>query len=334
MVLPIGKLDSKILKTEVIDKIKFHRDDVKTRAGIGRDCSCVDFGGLDLVVSSDPVTADVADIGRLAVSVTTNDIASEGVEPAYIMMTCLLPEGTTLDQLRDMMAQAAEAAAEAGIEIIGGHTEVTRAVTTPVISSTAFGKRKPEQAMKPETIEEGDVFILTKTAGLEGTGIIASDYEDRAKAFLEPGELEHAKAMLDQVSVIEEGVLGGKLGVKEMHDVTEGGVLGAVWELCDETGLGAEIVEDDIPVDAVTLKLMKGVGVDWRRLISSGCMLVAADPDTGDDFIDEAGELGIPAAVIGTFTAKGSPVTLLKPSGKTEVIEPPEADELYKVVGR
>ena len=116
MVLPIGKLDSKILKTEVIDKIKFHRDDVKTRAGIGRDCSCVDFGGLDLVVSSDPVTADVADIGRLAV--TTNDIASEGVEPAYIMMTCLLPEGTTLDQLRDMMAQAAEAAAEAGIEIM------------------------------------------------------------------------------------------------------------------------------------------------------------------------------------------------------------------------
>jgi hydrogenase expression/formation protein HypE len=332
MKLPIGKLDSDILQKEVIDRIKYKRDDVEVGAGIGRDCASIDFGSVDCIVSSDPITADKNDIGRLAVYVSCNDIASEGVKPLFMTMTCLLPDGTTLEDLRLIADQASEAAAKAEVQIVGGHTEITDAVTRPVISSTAFGKREKGKGMHPETIEPGDVLVLTKLAGMEGTGVIANDLELRTKAALEPSEVERAKDMLDDVSVITEGVIGGRLGVKEMHDVTEGGVLGAVWEMCSVCGLGAEINESSVPVDSVTLKLCSFFKLDYLRLVSSGCMLIAADEETAEDFIDEAGDSGIPAAVIGEFTEKSEGVKMIRKSGKVEEIDPPEADEIYKVV--
>ena len=55
-----------------------------------------------------------------------------------------------------------------------------------------------------------------------------------------------------------------------MHDVTEGGILGAVWEMCEIAGVGAEICFEDIPVTEVTKKISEHFGIDWLRLISSG----------------------------------------------------------------
>ena len=63
--LKVGKLDSDLLKASVIDKIKFRRPEVLVRAGVGEDCAVIDFGEYECVMSTDPITASVADIGRL-----------------------------------------------------------------------------------------------------------------------------------------------------------------------------------------------------------------------------------------------------------------------------
>lgn len=147
--LKVGKLDSDVLQKIVIDKIKYKRPEVKTRAGIGEDCAVVDFGQYECVVSTDPITAAVSDIGRLAIHISCNDIASNGIEPLGITLAVMLPEGTTEKDVETIMAQAGAAAEAAGVEIIGGHTEVTKAVNQPVIVSTAFGRtqrRFPERS--------------------------------------------------------------------------------------------------------------------------------------------------------------------------------------------
>ncbi|MBQ3185303.1 MAG: AIR synthase, partial [Firmicutes bacterium] len=121
--LETGKLDSELLKSIVFDKIKYRSDDVIVRPGIGEDCAVMDFGNYECIMSTDPITAAVSDIGRLAIHITCNDIASNGVQPLGIMLAVMLPEGTTAADVEHIMGQAAETAAKLKVEIIGGHTE-------------------------------------------------------------------------------------------------------------------------------------------------------------------------------------------------------------------
>ena len=242
--LDIGKLPSELLERLVFDNIGFKREEVLIRPGIGEDCAVVDFGSYDCVLTADPITAAVKDIGSLSVHISCNDVAAKGVEPLGIMLVILMPKGSTEEDIKEIMAQAGNAAQELNVEIIGGHTEVTTAVTKPVIVSTALGRALKGKVQNPAQMEEGDLLYITKYAGLEGTGIIAKDREKELSDILNKEELAEAKSLLDLVSVVREGVILGKLGTHGMHDVTEGGILGAIWEMCQIAGKGALIKAD------------------------------------------------------------------------------------------
>ena len=234
--LKTGKLDSDLLEKIVFNNIKFRRPEVLTRPGIGEDCAVVDFGSYECVMSTDPITAAISEIGRLSIHISCNDIASNGIQPLGIMLAVMLPEGTTEEEIEEMMRQAGEASEELGVEIIGGHTEITPAVTKPVIVSTAVGRGEKWASQHTENMKPGDYIMMTKYAGLEGSGVIACDFEEQLREILTREEIEEAKGLLNQVSVVKEGVAAGKVGTHGMHDVTEGGVLGAVWEMCQVAG--------------------------------------------------------------------------------------------------
>lgn len=330
--LKIGKLDSDILEKLVLDRIEFKRPEVRIGAGVGEDCAVIDFGNYDCVVSTDPITASVRDIGRLSIHISCNDIASDGIQPIGITLAVMLPEGSTQEDLTMIMDQAAQAAQAAQVQIVGGHTEVTPAVKQPVIVSTAFGRALPGQSANAGDMRENDLILLTKNAGLEGTGIIASDCEDELKNVLSPHEIDRAKKMLEDVSVVKEGIIAGKIGTSGMHDVTEGGVYGAVWEMCKLASMGAEIHRGRIFIDPVTEKIADHFEIDPMRLISSGCMLIIAGRKQADSIISKCKEEAIRVSVIGEVRAKENGVKVLSETGELSEIAPPEADELYKVI--
>lgn len=319
--LKAGKLDSELLKKIVFENITFRRDEVITRPGIGEDCAEVDFGEYICTMSTDPITASVTDIGRLSIHISCNDIASNGIQPLGIMLAVMLPEGTTEDDVENIMKQAAKAAEAMEVEIIGGHTEITPAVNKPVIVSTAIGrdvKNRERFDVKP-----GDIIFMTKQCGLEGTGIIASDREEDVRKILSEDEISHAKAMLDRVSVVKEGVAAGRIGVCAMHDITEGGVLGAVWEMCHVAGLGAEISQSLIPIDPVTLKVSDLFDINPLRLISSGCMIIIARPEKKETLMNAIEDI----TCIGEIKEKSYGIMM-----DGAEIAPPDSDEIYKAV--
>ena len=330
--LKTGKLENDVLKKIVIDKITYKRPEVLTRAGVGEDCAVVDFGEFECVMSTDPITAAVSEIGRLAIHISCNDIASNGIEPVGIMLAVLLPVGTTEEDVEMIMGQAAETAAACSVEIIGGHTEVTAAVNQPVIVSTAIGKGKKWQSASAENIRVGDVILMTKQAGLEGTGIIASDFRQELLEFLQPEEIEEAAGLLDRVSVVRDGVVAGQVGTHGMHDVTEGGILGAVWEMCRVGGVGCEVMEDKIPVSDVTRKICSHYGINVLRLISSGAMLIVAEPEKQRKIEEKLAACGIEVSQIGKILPPEAGLMTISPDGTRSPIQPPAADELYKVV--
>lgn len=326
-----GKLDSKLLEDIVFKYLKYRRPEVLVRPGIGEDCAVLDYGDYECVLSTDPITGAINEIGRLAVHISCNDVASNGVEPLGILLAIMLPEGTEVEQIEEIMRQAGEAAESLGVEIIGGHTEITAAVNKPIIVSTAVGRAAGGTSQKAENMRPGDAILMTKTAGLEGTGIIACDCEEKLKGVLSGEELRKAKAMLNLVDVVKEGVIAGKIGTAGMHDVTEGGILGAVWEMCEIAGLGAEVWANKIPIDPITEKICGHFGLNSLRLISSGCMMIMAHPEKEKELLEAIRESGIPVACIGRVRPAAEGRRLIK-DGEIVEIAPPGSDELYKVV--
>ncbi|WP_432663161.1 AIR synthase family protein [Wukongibacter baidiensis] len=327
--MKVGKLDSELLQKIIFSNIKIHREEVMVRPGIGEDCAVVDFGEYALVMSTDPITGASSEIGKLAVHINCNDIATNGIEPLGLMMTILAPEGTTENEIEEIMKQASYEAGKLNVEIIGGHTEITEAVNRIVISATAIGRQLKSQVVKSSGARVGDKIIMTKTAGLEGTGIIAFDLEDKLNSTFSREIIAGAKKMVDYISVVKEGVVSGKMGASSMHDVTEGGILGAVWEICKASKLGCNIYKERIALAKETVEICKFFDIDPLRLISSGTMLITIDPQKEKELIQELSKNGVMGSTIGEITENGC--FLIEDNRKSE-IEPPESDELYKVI--
>ncbi len=319
----IGKLTNEQLDRLIISKLKHTRSEVRMAPGIGVDCTAVDIGNRLTVLSCDPITAAESRIGSLSVNVCCNDAAASGAEPIGLMVTLLLPPAVTEQEISDLMDELIEAAERANVDVIGGHTEITSAVTRIVTCTTVIAREGKNGAISPRGMRDGDWLIMTKHAGLEGANIIA-DYIDGLHSILTDEETAQAHGFAAETNVVKEGLYAADHGATAMHDATEGGVLGAAWEMADASGVGLTIDKDAVRVHPVTEKLCKACGVDPLRLISSGCMLIACAD--GAKMTEGLRSIGVDACIIGR--AGGEGVRFADGS----IIEPPDADEIYKVV--
>ncbi len=326
--MKIGKVPNSTLERIILNKLKQNRNEVIVRPGIGMDCTAVDFGEYVCVMSSDPITGTAKEIGRLAVHINCNDIVSCGVEPLGLLVTILCPAGSSEKELELIMDQLASAAQSVNVDILGGHTEITNAVTRFVISCTAMGRCLKEKLITTDGAKPGDSLVITKHAGLEGASIIAREKEEELIAAFGKQIVYEARTFIDQISVVRDGLTAAEFGVNAMHDVTEGGVMGAVWELCEASGTGADIYAEKIPVNMSTRKICEYYNIDPLKLISSGCMLIAAAD--GDGLVEKLNSEGISACVIGKLNNTGKR-QIISTTGLKE-IEPPGSDELYKVL--
>ncbi len=326
--LKIGKVPEAVLKRSIIKQIKTKRDEILIGAGVGEDCAAIELADDEIfVTSTDPITGTSHDIGALSVHVTANDIASSGAEVIGVMLSVLLPEGTEEEELKAIMRQVEEVCAKLNIQTVGGHTEVTSVVNQPVITTTGIGKVKRDRLVTTSGAKAGDDVVVTKWIGLEGTSIIAKEREMVLGKRFSPGFLETAKGFADMISVVEDAKIATKIGVSAMHDVTEGGIFGALWEIAEGSKKGLEINLLDIPVRQETIEICEEFSINPYGLISSGSMLITTP--NGTDVVRALLKAGINAAVIGKVT-EGNDRILLNGDEK-RFLEPPKSDELYKI---
>ena len=173
--------------------------------GIGRDAAAIRYGNKVLVFSTDPITGTATHIGRHSVHINANDIATVGARPIWYLCTILLPPDADEISLRQIMVDVDNAAKGLGIAVVGGHTEVTPGLTRPIISGFMIGETTKQGLLSSEGGREGDKVLLTKTAGLEGTAILATDYGNKLKD-LEPKTLDRARKFSEQISVVKEAL--------------------------------------------------------------------------------------------------------------------------------
>ncbi|MBR1392015.1 MAG: AIR synthase family protein [Lachnospiraceae bacterium] len=327
--MKIGKVSENVLKRSVIRQLHSRREEVLMGAGVGEDCAAVQLAPDEIMVlSTDPITGAVHEIGKLAILITVNDLASAGAEPVGVMLTVLLPEKFMEPDLKQLMQELEAAAGEASVQIMGGHTEVTKAVTQPLVSVCGVGKVKKGRLISTGGAHPGMDILVTKWIGIEGTAILAREKEEELKARFSPDFLRQAQEFDRWLSVVRDAAIAVENEVAAMHDVTEGGIFGALWELAEASGVGLEIDLKKIPIRQETVEICEFFHINPYRLISSGCMLMAAAD--GNRLVAELKKAGIEATVIGKATDSNDRV--LFHEDERRFLEQPQTDELYKVV--
>ncbi len=254
-----GKLSTNELK-ECFQYLKIKNEDIIKSSLIGEDCALIDIG-KKILITTDPITTEVENIGMYLMYVSTNDIFAAGGIPKFGLITMIFPTTFSFDEVKEIFRNVGERASELGVDIVGGHTEFSDAVVRPVLSATILGELISEYNLK--NIKSGDLIYVTKDLGIEGNKILSykkgiqSKYED------------------DLLSVAKEGKILQKYSeVVAMHDVTEGGIKGALEEMLYTLNLGAKIDFKKLPFDETTVELVEEYKMDLKTLISSGSMVV------------------------------------------------------------
>lgn len=327
--MKIGKVPENVLKRSVMKQLHYKRDEVVLGPGIGEDCAALALAEDEiLVMSTDPITGTAKDIGKLAIQITANDLASAGAEPIGVMLTILLPDGTREIALKRIMEQMECACREAKMQILGGHTEVTAVVNQPVVNVAGVAKAKKGSLISTAGARAGMDIVVSKWVGIEGTMIFAKEKEAELKEHFPADFVDTAIGFDRYLSVVPEAAVATQSSVAAMHDVTEGGLFGALWEMAEASGVGLEIDLKKIPICQETVEICEYFDVNPYGLISSGMMLMASAD--GNALVLALQEAGIPATVIGKAT-EGNDRVIIRDEER-RFLEPPKTDELYKVL--
>jgi hydrogenase expression/formation protein HypE len=335
MKLPPGKIPVDLLKEVVFKNLGADREEVIVGPSAGVDGAVLDLGAKSLVVSMDPITGAVERIGWLAVNVNANDVATFGVQPAFLFSCMMLPENAERKLVETISAQMNAAAKELGIAIVGGHCESTPGLSNPIVVGCILGLTEKGRYVTAAGAKPGDKLILTKSAGIEGTAILATDREQALKKIMTNTMLQAAKDFYSQISVVKDALTASKTGgVHAMHDPTEGGVAGGIHEMADASNLGVKVMEEAISVQPETARICSHFQIDPLQLIGSGALVISAEAKSADGIIRNLQNEDVPASVIGEFTENSEYRLLIRKNGETKALPRPLSDHLWIALRR
>lgn len=332
--IPLGKLPPDLLE-RILKQAPSFDERLFLGPGTGLDCAILDYGDRYLVLKTDPITFVSDEIGWYLVQINTNDIATTGALPKWLLVTALLPEGQTTPELVEKLTgQVVQACRSHQISLIGGHTEITHGLDRPILIGTLIGEVSSQNLVTPKGARPGDSILITKGVPIEGTAILAREFPSRLTGKLNADEIEIARNFLHDpgISVLKDAQIGVKTGgITAMHDPTEGGLASALWELAKASNTSLEINLDAIPIPALSRRICRAFGIDPLATIASGALLITCESEQAKNVQDAMQAAGIACAQIGAVL-DGPPMVWGITSGTRRMrLQYPVTDEIARV---
>lgn len=329
-----GKLPPELLRELLRDLPVDER--VLVRPGVGRDAAAVEFGDRFLILTADPVSFTAERAGWYAVQISANDVACLGGEPRWFLATVLAPPDTEEAELRTLVADIGRACTEVGAVPVGGHTEISEAVTQLVVAGAMVGEATPERLVRGDAVREGDVIVQVGQIAIEGTALLAREAAPRlAAAGVARASVDAAAALLFDpgISVLSMArVLWELPGLHALHDPTEGGIATGCWELGEAAGLGAIMEKAALQVHPLTRELSAALGVDPIGLLASGALLASIDATDAAAAVTALQGAGFEARPIGRLGPRGGPGILVQEDGTEMPLPRFDQDEVVRVL--
>jgi len=332
-ILPVGKLPGELLARLIV---AYGSSDptVLVGPGIGGDAAAIDLGATTLVVKSDPITFASESPAQYLVDVNANDLACLGATPRWMMVTALLPAGTSEGEVETHFRELRDACVGRTISLVGGHTEVTSAVSRPILVGVLLGEARREALLRPGGAHPGDVLLLTKALALEGTALIARELGVRLGDRVGHEIVGRASTLLEDpgISVVPEAlaVLDAG-GVTALHDPTEGGLATGVRELVLAAGCGVTIDREAVPVLPETAAIAAALDLDPLGMLASGSLLVAADERSVNGLVAACDAIGVRLTPIGEVTDRADRFAL-REDGDERELPVFESDEVARAL--
>lgn len=325
--MKIGKISEPMLKRSVLKRISYKDKTIFKGAGLARDFASMNIKeDENVVMSTDTVVYGMENIALYGVTKTANNIATAGAVIKGILVSVTMPSNTMESDINFLMREISAVCKEKKIEIIGGHTETVPYVTKMVVTFTGVGVRKSDCDIDISNIKPDMDIVMSKEIGLEGTAILAVNREEELLKRFQKSFVEMTKRAINYISVEKEAAIASGLNVSAMHDVSRGGIFGALWEMAAAAGLGVEVSLDKIRVRQETIEICELLGLNPYTLVSGGALLMVTED--GEQLKDELNKVGIPAEVIGKITASNDRVVVK--GEERRYLEPPKSDDIVK----
>ncbi len=339
----IGKISSEIFNELIFPRLGAKNEKVLVGPQHGVDVGIVEIGDKAVSFTCDPVFI-VPEYGWeraawFAIHIIASDAVTCGLKPKFLSIDLNLPMDMTKEQLEivwDTMHQECE---RLGISVICGHTARYENCHYPMVGgATIVGVGEKDEYVTPKMARAGDKIIITKGPAIEATGIFATMFPQLIEKEFGHNFSQRAQPIFYKMSVVEDALTAISVGVREngvtaMHDATECGMWGGLYELAQAAGLGVRIEKEQIVVEDCVEEICSYFGIDPYASISEGTLIIACREHKAREVVEALFEKSIKSSIVGELTEPGDGMVLVE-GGKEKKLQHPIVDPFWKAFYR
>jgi len=304
----LGKVDREFFDEYIYPHLGADRDDVTLGPQHGVDFGVVEANGAAIALASDPIfimpSLGFERAAWFAVHILMSDVAVSGMAPTHLSVDFNLPPEITNEEFATVWETFDREAREFDVSVVTGHTGRYEGCNYPMVGGgTSVSVGDPDDLVRPNGATVGDRVVITKGPAIEATGLLSIQFESLMRGEVADDDLDAAMDRFYDMSPVEDALTAAAAGpVTAMHDATECGIYGGLYEMARSAGVGIELDRDAVPVLPGVEAACDFFDIDPWISISEGTLLATVDPSGVDDVLTALENEDIPAAEVGEVT--------------------------------
>jgi len=335
----IGKISPEIFNELIFPRLGARSEKILVGPHHGVDVGIAEIGDKAVSFTCDPVFI-VPEYGWeraawFAIHIIASDAVTCGLKPRFLSIDLNLPMEMTGEQLEIMWDSMHRECEQLGIAVICGHTARYENCHYPMVGgATIIGVGEKDEYVTPGMARAGDKIIITKGPAIEATGIFATMFPQLIEKEFGLDFSRRAQQIFYKMSVVEDAMTAVSVGIRDngitaMHDATECGIWGGLYELAQAAGLGARIEKEQIVVENCVEEICSYFGIDPYASISEGTLIIACREHKAREVVEALSQKGIKSSIVGELT-KPEKGMVLAAGGNEKRLEHPIVDPFWK----
>jgi hydrogenase expression/formation protein HypE len=335
----IGKISPAIFNSLIYPRLGAKNDHILVGPQHGVDVAIVEIGGKAVSFTTDPVFI-VPEYGFkraawFAIHIIASDSVTSGLKPKFLSIDLNLPMAMTKSELEVVWEVMHQECEKLGIAVVTGHTARYENCHYPMVGgATVVGIGELDEYVTPKFCKAGDKIIITKGPAIEATGIFAAMFPKVIEKEYGAEFSRKVQQVFYKMSVVEDALTAVSVGVREkgvtaMHDATECGIWGALYEVAQASGLGVRVEKEKIVVEEGVLEICRLFDIDPYASISEGTLIIACRANKAAEIVKALAGNNIKSSVVGELTRQEKGMVLVE-KGKEKKLEHPIVDPFWR----
>ncbi len=340
MKLPeIGKISAEVFNELIFPRLGAVNKHILVGPQHGVDVGVVEIGNKAVAMTSDPVFI-VPEYGWeraawFATHILASDVVTSGLPPTYLTIDLNLPLSMTAEALTTVWKTIDEECRKMGMAIVCGHTARYDNCNYPMVGgATVLAVGDLDKYVSPRFARVGDRIIITKGPAIEACGIFATMFPKYLSRKLGGGFAKKAQGLFYKMSVVEDALQVVQVGVRDngitaMHDATECGIWGGVYEIAQAAGVGVRIDKEKIVIEDCVPQICELFKIDPYKSISEGSLIITCRPEKAERAAAVLEGRGIRASIVGELIRPEEGMIVVE-RGLDKKLEHPGVDPFWK----